>query len=353
MRPATVIVKPCSDLCNIRCDYCYHNWLKVPNMTMQSRRMTIEIIDILLKNLSLLPQQNVKIIWHGGEPLLSGKEFFSYVVKAQGKYPGKFLNSIQTNGILIDGDWIEIFQRGKFNVGVSIDGPKNLHDMLRKDKDNKGTFDNVIHGVKLLQSEKIDVGPVSVITKHNYKYAKEIFDFFFDQGLLRLNFSPCAEEYLPYSLTSDEWAIFLLDLFDCWISKDDPAIKITPLESFVHGLIGGNATVCYYGKDCSNFISVDHHGNVYICGRTLGMNDYRIGDLRKQNFVSMLDSEEFRRVRNKNSDLSQSCLSCRWLNVCNGGCPLHRDQGDIRNYHFCKAMKIVLPEIEKRIKDFI
>lgn len=348
MMPITVIVKPCFDLCNIRCDYCYHNWLK--GSADGFKRMTTETVDAMLQNLSSLPQYKVKMIWHGGEPLLAGKEFFSYVLDGQEKHPGKFINLIQTNGILLDSDWIKIFKRGRFNVGISIDGYKQLHDMLRKDKNGQGTFSDVMRGTKLLQSENIEVGTISVITKHNYKYADQIFDFLCDNQLLKMNFSPCAELNLPYHLSPVEWAEFLLGIFKRWLEKDNPNVKIIPLESFVYGLLGGEATVCYYRKECSNFLSINYNGVINACGRTLGMKDFEVGDLRKKDLISILKSDEFLRIKFRNSNLQKSCCSCKWLNVCTGGCPLHRSQDDIGGYYFCETMKIILPEMEKRIK---
>lgn len=355
MKPITLIVKPCADLCNIKCGYCYHNWLKISGVVGNKKIMDRKMVDILFCNLESLPQKRIKIIWHGGEPLLIGKEFFYYVLEKQKNCPSKqFINLIQTNGTLIDDDWVEIFKIGKFNVGVSIDGPKHLHDILRKDKHGEGTFDNVLSGIQLIQSKNIEVGPISVITKYNYKNSKEIFNFLCDKKLLKMNFSPCVEDGLAYSLTPIEWAKFLLDVYFIWMEKDDPAIKITPLESFIHCLLGGKSTVCYYSKDCSRFISVDNEGSVYVCGRTLGIEDYKIGNLKQENINSIIVNEKSRVVNAKNSTLVDNCYSCRWLNVCNGGCPLHRGIGGAdAGYYFCEAMKIALPEIEKSIKRFL
>lgn len=351
MMPVTMVVKPCLNTCNIKCDYCYHNWLK-SSVDGLTKRMTTEMVDVILQNLSSLPQQKVRMIWHGGEPLLAGKEFFAYVLDRQEKFPGKFINLIQTNGILLDSDWIKILKRGRFNVGISMDGYEQLHNMLRKDKFGKGTFSDVMRGVKLLQSENVEVGTISVITKHNYRYASQIFDFLCDNQLLKMNFSPCADSYLPYHLSPVEWAEFLLEIFECWLEKDDPIIKIIPLDSFVHSLLGGKATVCYYRKECSNFLSIDYNGVINTCGRTLGMKDYEVGDLKKRDLISILGSDEFKRIRSKNSNLPEQCLSCRWLNVCNGGCPLQRNGNNMDRYYFCETMKMILPKMEKRINEF-
>lgn len=350
MQDLTIIIKPVSFLCNIDCSYCYHDWLRDDNSKIV-KKMTEKTVMMIFNKLAILPQKRIRIIWHGGEPLLAGIDFFEKALLAQEKYPGKFINLIQTNGTLIIPSMADIFKKGKFNVGVSIDGPKLINDSFRKRSDGKGTFDDIMKGIKTLQMAGVEVGVVSVVTNQSADEAKKIFDFFYDNNLFKMNFSPCTDAG-KYSISNASWAKFLWEIFNLWLEKDDTRVKIVPIESFVQGLVGGRPTVCYYKKDCSNFLSIDYDGTVYACGRTLGNKDFRIGNILHQDFQDMLGGDDFCRIRKNTITPSNKCINCKWQSICNGGCPLQRT-GDNMHYCFCETMKILLPKMNKVIQQSI
>lgn len=168
--------------------------------------------------------------------------------------------------------------------------------------------------------------------------------------LFRLNFSPTADfdgngNLTDYSLTADEWGRFLIDIFDAWLEKDDVRVKIQLLDSFLQGLIGGGPGICVCQKDCTNFVSVDHDGSVFFCGRFLGDPEFKLGQITQQSLLDILNGQRIKEISHEISYMKPECLSCEWRNICNGGCPSHyySASNKFKNpYYFCKSMKMIL-----------
>ena len=302
-------------------------------------------IKEIFSTLATLEQKDVEIIWHGGEPLLAGKEFFRDVIEEELKISKNFTNLIQTNGILLDEEWVRILKRGRFKIGISIDGPEDIHDFYRVSRSGMPTFKTVEKKIKMVRDLKVSVGPVSVVSKRSVSYGKEIFSFLYDMGLKKMNFSPCPDPGMPYAIVGKEYGEFLLTVFREWIRIDDPDVKIVPLSSFMQALIGGNPTICHHQADCSNFLSVDADGGVYVCGRSVGVESRKIGNIKTQGFGSISKDDRYLSIKHDMSNISAECKSCEWLPACNNGCPLNKD--DKGKYLLCHAVKMVLPEMKK------
>lgn len=349
MKRFVFIVKPVSTDCNLGCSYCYHNWLA--EKQKKHEIMSNEILQKLFSNLARMQQEEVEIIWHGGEPLLAGKAFFRSALAEEKKIRKKITNLIQTNGILLDEEWSQILKEGKFKVGISIDGPEEIHDFCRVSKAGAPTFKIVEKKIKMIKDQGLSVGPVSVITKKSVSQGKEVFSFLYGMGLRRMNFSPCPDSGESYAITGKEYGDFLLAVFREWMRLDDPDIKIVPLSSFMQVLVGGSPTICSYQADCSNFLSVDADGSVYVCGRSVGVQGRKIGNIKEQDFDRILKEERYLSIRCDMANLSAGCRACEWLAVCNGGCPLHRDEGG--KYLLCDAIKKVLPEMKRVVNKYL
>jgi len=319
--------------------------------------MSLEVVKSFIYQVSLLDIKNVSFIWHGGEPLLAGLSFYEKVYDLQSLYLSKkrFSNSFQSNGTLINQDWALFSKSRHFSFGISIDGPEDIHDLNRVFVGGRGTFERVMNGIRILRENKIEPGIVSVITKDSIHRARDIFNFFVQNNLRKINFSPCAEKWGEeldgFSLSPREWASFMIEIFDEWIKKDDPSVKIQLLESLFQGLIGGKPTLCSCTKDCSQYIAVDSNGDLYLCGRFLGISEFRLGNLMQQSIKELFRSGVYSTFVEKTSAVREECEKCPWESTCNGGCTYYRYMnGSIDNpYYFCSSTKRLLSHMKEKI----
>ncbi len=359
MNAIVPIIKPVSTACNITCGYCYHSW----NRACQLNTMSDEILGRVLGEIAKLDQPMTRIIWHGGEPTLAGVPFFQKAVNVYAAASKeRYVHSLQTNGTTINKAWVSFLKRSGFHVGISIDGPKELHNANRTFRNHQGTFDRVMRSVHDLLEAGVPTGVVCVVTKTNAAYAKEILDFFCTHGLTRLNFSPAADfdaegSLRPYSLSPIEWGHFLVDLFDAWLEKDNPNIHVQLIDSFVSTLIGGEQLVCTCRQDCTNFLSFDNTGDVYFCGRMLGDADFKIGCVANAPLRDLLQSRKLSLIRNNVTTLNSACAVCSIKSFCGGGCPSHRfnvEHADFScRYYFCESTRMIVNRIQSKLSRFL
>lgn len=358
MRPITLVVKPVSTACNIRCDYCYHDWNR--EGYSDDVKMTPDVLEKLMVACKDLNQQTIKFIWHGGEPLLMGLEFYKSALNLQNTLlpqDFKIRNSIQTNGVLLNDSWAEFLVRNKFRVGISLDGPRRIHDKHRVDARERGTFKFVVNAIDRLKKHDCEVGVISVVTKDSIGNEKEIFDFLYSNELYKMNFSPLVDEStIVSSLLPEDFANFMIRIFDLWFGKNDERVKIQLLDSFLQGLIGGKATVCWCQEDCSNFLSVNFNGDVYFCGRFMGFEEFKLGNITKDSLGVILNSQKYCDLKKVLLPRNETCKSCRWLSICNGGCAFHgydMTQKKFSRHYFCEATQKILTHMEKVVKEMI
>lgn len=358
LRQLTLIIKPVSVDCNLRCSYCYndyfrHNqkkfWNKITKFTLKNLIFQISRIDI----------EPINFIWHGGEPLLAGLSFYKEAIFLQKKYlQGKsYRNSLQTNGTLITKEWADFFKKHNFRIGVSVDGPEKIHNKYRRFPDSRGSFDAVMQGIKILKAKKVEIGFLAVITKDSIAHAKEIFNFFASNALYRMNFSACAEKaenkLTDFSISPLDYANFMIEIFDNWMKKDDPKIKIQLIENLFQGLIGGRPTICHYTGECSSYLAIDANGDVYLCGRFMGIDEFKIGNIIKQSLGKILFSHGYKDISQKTNSLKEECMKCKWNSICNGGCSYYRymNGGLLSSpYYFCSSTKKILNHMHSTIK---
>ena len=355
----TLIMKPIATSCNLRCSYCYHRASREKKLN----RMSIGILRRLIQGCSTLPQGKIRFIWHGGEPLSAGIDFYKQVFKLQKHFlkDKKVINTMQTNATLITEGWRDFFKENfPHGVGISLDGPEYIHDLYRRYSSDKGTFNKVLDGINLLKQAGIKIGILAVVTKQSVKYPKEIFAFLLSLGLQLsgLQFNPCVEygkdgRVTDYSLSPEEYSRFMIEIFDLWMKTGNPRIKIKSLYNMLEWFImGRQPSLCMYKRDCSNYICVGPDGSVYHCGRFFQNSEFKIGDLRSESLTRIVNSKNRIRISNLISSIKKECVSCRWLNFCNGGEPCHRYNagGSLSSpYYFCEATKQTLEYIEKAV----
>ena len=255
---STPIVKPVDGRCNLSCQYCYASGIRktVPKNCMRLETLKA-VIDFFCHS-----QNSVEFIWHGGEPLFAGLSFYRKVVEFQSAWKQKgrrITNFVQTNATLVTPEWTRFFADHNFLVGVSIDGPKEIHDQVRYYSAGKGSHDEVMRGIDLLRQDGVFNGIICVISAIDYKFPKEIFNFFLSSGIKKLKFPKiksigCCDDISALAISSRQYIDFVIAIFDLWLEIDDPEVEIRDIQTVVNVLLGGSRRECYIWGGAINLL---------------------------------------------------------------------------------------------------
>ncbi|MBY8988285.1 MAG: anaerobic sulfatase maturase [Candidatus Lokiarchaeota archaeon] len=330
MKPFSLLIKPASADCNLRCDYCFYiDHLEKGN---NIPRMTVETLEIMIKNyMSTDQNKEFSFGWQGGEPTLMGLDFFKKVVEFQLKYapPGSSIsNGIQTNATMITEELAKFFEEYKFLLGVSLDGPEGLHDYYRKTIGKKPTHALVMRGIEHLKQYGVEFNILTLINKQTVKKAKEIYQYFRDHEFLFHQYIPCVEFNVdgtlkPFSITGEEWGIFLSELFDKWVKEDVKKVSIRLFDSIMQYLISGDYNVCYMQDNCAQYFVVEHDGSVYPCDFFV-QDNLLLGNINNSSWEELLNSHTYHNFGNQKSDWNKVCSLCPYLGLCHGDCQKFR-----------------------------
>ncbi len=334
-----VMAKPTGARCNLDCAYCF--FLKKERLYPDSTfRMTDEVMEQFIRQTiegHRVPE--VTIAWQGGEPTLMGLDFFRRAVEVQKKYarPGvRIENTFQTNGILLDDDWCRFFHDNDFLVGLSMDGPKNLHDVYRKDRRGRGTFDRVFEAARLLQKHRVEFNILCTVNSTNADYPLEVYRFFRDElSAPYIQFIPIVERenetgyqegttVTDRSVRPDQWGRFLIAIFDEWVRRDVGRMFVLNFDGALAGWLGMAGTVCVFAPTCGLGVALEHNGDLYSCDHFVEP-DYFLGNILETPLAELVGSEKQRRFgAAKRDTLPRYCRECAFLAVCNGECPKNR-----------------------------
>lgn len=343
------IVKPLDGTCNLKCAYCYMNSVMCPKH--RTELMSDHTLSFLT-DFFCSTREHIEFIWHGGEPLLAGINFFEKAMYYQKQWIGygkKIKNSIQTNATLIDDKWTSFFRENNFLVGVSLDGPSHVHNIMRTDG-KKGSFDAVMRGISSLEKAKIFSGIICCVSTANYLYPQEMLDFFIAQNIKSIKFlrvKGLDKKGNPYpgSITPNQYVDFLLGTFRRWLEIDNPKIEIRNIKSIIDILMGGNFRECVYMGACYNYVTVYSDGSIYACDALGQRNFLCFGNIKSrvaknQNFSKFIKFVETQK---------KLCMPCKWFNVCRGGCLRDRkidlDPNDTAKNDSCVSLKRLYSEI--------
>ena len=284
-----------------------------------------------------IPQ--VTVAWQGGEPTLMGLDFFRRSIELQKKYqrPGMQVeNTFQTNGILLSDEWCQFFHDNNFLIGLSIDGPKRLHDRFRKDKSGDGTFDRAVQAARLLQKNKVEFNILCTVNSKNADHPLEVYRFFRDElDAHYLQFIPIVERENESGLQEGEkvtdrsvgpvqWGRFLVEIFDEWVRRDVGETFVLNFDGILAGWLGMAGTLCIFGRTCGLGLVLEHNGDLYSCDHFVEP-DYLLGNIMKRPMIELLASEKQRKFGlDKEDTLPLYCRECRFLFACNGECPKNR-----------------------------
>ncbi|GHU64313.1 radical SAM/SPASM domain-containing protein [Bacteroidia bacterium] len=358
-----LILKP-TLACNISCKYCY---LSAESKTSNkfdvkfAKSVLQQVKDILAPN----KKRRLKILWHGGEPLLWGiknyTEIFAYIEKEFERY--NYSISIQTNLSLINEDFIDLFLKYKVSVGCSLDGPKEIHDTQRVTRKGEGTFDLIMEKGELCREKGLKLGCIVVGTKKHIGKIPLLYKFMCDNNI-GFKFNPIfnageAKKNIDnYGLTLDEYATMAIELFDLWFYDNKNKINNSVFADIASGLISKKTSHCLFDKNCQdNILAIAPNGDVVPCGRFCddGLKQYAYGNLHTENLNSILKKIKISDIYNRYKCIEESsCSKCEFFAICNGGCLYDgfAKTGDFKSKTFlCSAYKKIYSHISNRLKE--
>lgn len=335
-----LMLKPVGSLCNLHCNYCYYD-NKYP-VKDASSCMSNEILEESIKKYcSSIGGNELHFDWHGGEPLIAGLDFYKRAVELQRKYScgRRVINTIQTNGTLLTRDWAMFFKENDFLVGVSIDGPEQIHDSFRLNHKGRSSFREVLRGILLLNNEGVEFNTLTTINKSSEGHGLEIYSFLKSLGAKYLQFNPVLEfinergyivppenagKKAPWSINSVGFGEFLCDIFDYWVKHDVGQIFVNHFDSALAKWCGLQSGLCVYNKTCSDNLLIENNGDVYSCDHFVYSKN-RLGNVAIDSFPDLIGLKKHTDFKiDKSRSLGESCKKCKWLFACCGGCPKHR-----------------------------
>ncbi|MES0447916.1 MAG: anaerobic sulfatase maturase, partial [Desulfobacterales bacterium] len=322
-------------VCNLQCQYCFY--LDKVNLypKSDSLRMSPEILEQHIRHyLNEQPPDcpEVHFLWQGGEPTLMGIDFFQRAVNIQQRYAKhgiKISNSLQTNAVLIDEIWAGFLKDENFLVGVSLDGPPELHDIYRQDKNGHPTSEKVLRGLKVLQKYEVDVNILTVVNNRNSFHPKNIYEYLKSIGAHFLQFIPLVEvidgRVSNRSVNSLQFGRFLNGVLDEWIAcKDVGKIFVQHFDLMLGVVMGYPPSLCTHCRACGKGLVLEHNGDIYSCDHFVNAN-HKLGNIKKDTYTDVLNSCFQKKFgQKKNVGLPNDCLACEYLKFCYGGCPKDR-----------------------------
>jgi serine-type anaerobic sulfatase-maturating enzyme len=368
-----LMAKPTGPRCNIDCRYCYY--LEKDALYPEERkfRMKADVLESYVRQLieaaSAAGQDEVLFAWHGGEPMLAGLDFYRKAMALQGKYaPGgmRLLNTMQTNATLIDADWAAFLAEHAFLMGVSVDGPRAIHDRYRLDRAGRPTFASTMRGLDLLQTAAVEINLLSTVHRHNAGKAREIYRFLRGLGTAHLQFIPIVERatrdgrlaaapqvdmdpanaVTQWSVSPRAYGKFLCDVFDMWFRRDVGRLHVQYFEVMLGAWLGQPASLCIHGETCGNALAMEHNGDVYACDHFV-YPEFRLGNIAEQPLAALTGNPEITGFgAAKRDSLTARCRACGFRFACHGGCPKHRfltsRDGEAGQSYFCESYTMFL-----------
>ena len=340
--PFHALAKPSGSLCNLACEYCFYLGKRDLFPWVPAPRMRDEVLEAFTRSyIECQPAgtPEVQFAWQGGEPTLVGLPFFRRVVELQRRYQRsgmRVTNALQTNGVLLDDDWARFLRDHDFLVGISLDGPEDLHDRWRRDAGGRGSFRRVMRGLESLKRRDVAFNTLAVVHAANGSQPARMYAFFKEIGSRFLQFIPLVERdgagVSARSIEGRAYGRFLSAIFDCWVGQGDVGrVFVRDFESALSRLAGGGGTVCVHANACGRSLCVEHDGSVFPCDHYVEPGR-ELGNVLRESLDGMVDGARQEAFgASKRERLPSACRSCRHLRLCAGGCPKDRAPASGRN----------------------
>ncbi|MBU5442844.1 anaerobic sulfatase maturase [Paenibacillus sp. MSJ-34] len=362
-RPETfgMMWKTVSEDCNLACDYCYYSTCQ-GKPGPQINRIDPRILDKLIREYMALSNGTASFAWQGGEPLLAGLDFFREAVALQAKYAPphtRIGNSLQTNATLIDAEWARFFKAYNFLIGVSLDGPQPIHDARRTTGSGKGSYRLVMRGIEYLRDAAVDFNILTVIHEDNVGKAKQLMEFYRQEGFGFVQFIPCmdfrsqqTEAEGKYLITPEQYGRFLCEAFDIWYNDGMPELSVRFFDNMLSVYLHREAELCIHRPECASTFVLERNGDAYPCDFYIN-DDYKLGNVGIDSLESLFSNPVYERFRAMKPALPKRCASCPWLNMCFGGCPRNRNWNAANDSYdadyFCESYRQIYAYAHERM----
>lgn len=375
----SVVSKPVGPICNLNCKYCFYLDKERLYPSTSDWKMSDDLLNAFIRQyIEAQDMSAIHFAWQGGEPTVLGLEYFRKIVELQRKYAnGKQIrNALQTNGTLLDDAWCDFLAQELFLVGLSIDGPRELHDRYRIDKGGNPTFDRVMRGLELLKKHRVEFNTLTAVHRANSAYPLEVYHFLKQVGSRVMQFIPIVERETkltsapaaplrsgkPYRRRSVEPQVsafsvqplqfgrFLCSIFDEWVRHDVGDYFVQTFDVALESWLGLEQSLCIFGNTCGAALAIEHNGDLYSCDHFVRPEN-RLGNILQQPMPALVCSpaqQEF--GRHKRSCLPECCRACDVLFACNGECPRNRfmqaPEGEIGLNYLCPGYKLFFRHID-------
>jgi len=329
-----ILAKPTGAICNLDCKYCFY--LDKEELYPESRfRMSNEVMETYVAQLIEAHRAPVvSLSWQGGEPTLMGLEFFRQAVEQAEKQrkPGtKIEHTIQTNGVLLDDEWCLFLREHGYLVGLSLDGPRELHDAYRVDKRGRPTFKRVIRALRLLQKHGVEHNILTTVSAANAGHPREVYRFLRDEARARfIQFIPIVERRPKPEMVSnrsvrpEQWGSFLVGVFDDWVKRDVGRVFVQMFDAALGSWLGAHPGLCIFAETCGDALVLEHNGDVYSCDHFV-TPEYLLGNILETPLGDLVSSPRQRQFGlDKRDSLPRYCRECEVRFACNGECPKNR-----------------------------
>jgi len=349
-----VVAKPMGPVCNLDCAYCFYLEKQALYGAGEDFRMPDEVLSTFIRSyVDAQPAPEVEFVWQGGEPTLLGVDFFRRVVQLQAPFAGRktITNSLQTNGTLLDDEWCRFLKQHGFMVGISLDGPREIHDRYRRDRAGNGSFDTVMRGLRLLKKHGVAFNVLASVARETAEKPLEVYRFLKDEGVEFIQFAPIVErlpgeparelglslatpavldgqelnrEVTPWTVIPGEYGDFLIAIYEEWVRHDVGTLFVMNFEWALNAWIGNPSPVCIHARQCGRSVVLEHDGDLFSCDHHV-YPEHRLGNILSDDLAGMVAKS----IRsgfgvNKESALPGQCAQCEVLAACRGGCPKHR-----------------------------
>lgn len=371
-----VMAKPSGADCNLDCGYCFYLEKSTLYRDERRHRMNMEVLESYVVNYiaSHTEQAEVAFTWQGGEPTLMGLDFYRSAVRLQQQHAAgrKVTNSFQTNGLLINDQWSRFLAEHDFLVGLSLDGPADIHDEYRVTSGGSPSHALVLRALSSLKKHKVRFNILACVNRRSSQEPLRVYEHFLQLGVEYIQFIPIVER-LPdaadaamgftlhgpdselllsashkvepmltsWSVGSEDYGTFLNAIFDIWIKRDVGRIYVMNFEWALANYMGEPGAACHHQPTCGRAVVVEHNGDVFSCDHYVYPN-HRLGNLTNQSLAALLQTpQQLKFGEDKLTSLPRQCQQCNMLKGCWGGCPKHRfietDDGEPGLNYLCKG----------------
>jgi len=370
---ASILIKPTGAICNLACSYCFFLDKELLYEGDRFRMSEATLEEYIRQLIAMHRSPHVTVSWQGGEPTLMGLDFYRRAIELQEKYrrPGMtFLNTIQTNGTLLNDEWCEFLREHRFLVGISIDGPRELHDAYRVNKRGDPSFDKVMRGLRLLQKHEIEINVLTTVNRINADYPLEVYSFLRDDvGAEWMQFIPVVERVDQHgepahlrgarvshrSVLAQQYGSFLIAIFDEWVRKDVGDVFVQTFEAVAKRLAGFEQSgVCIFDETCGLALALEHNGDLYSCDHYVDA-EFLLGNVSSTTVGEMVSTRQQHEFgRDKIDGLPQYCLECDVRFICNGECPKNRfnetPDGEAGLNYLCAGLKNFFYHVDRPLR---